>query len=164
MGRAPTGFVPRRKRNLEIGTIMISITTPDGSGVIEVTFVGNDPFGVYGADFIRVDCHLMYRGQSVRTEAIYTRESLVKLGRELSEIHRELNIGAATSLWSSQGNVAITFVLGIRGSVLVSAILVEVDRRSPRGLFAHVTLDQTYLPEIARQAEELSREYTSYSD
>jgi hypothetical protein len=143
---------------------MISISCPDGSSVVEVSFAGNDPFVVYGADFIRVDCHLMHRGQSARTEAIYTRDSLVKLGRELSKLHSELNSGAGASVWSSQGNVAISFVLGIRGSLLVSVILVEVNRRSPRGLFAQVTLDQSYLPEIARQAEELSREYTRYSD
>lgn len=143
---------------------MIKIVSLDSKTIVEISFATNEPFFLFGASQMRATCCLTQGGRKLSVEADYDRKNLFDFGLELLTMHRNLTPGASTSIWSSQGNVAISVLLGERGSVLFKCILVEHGSSNERGLCAKVVVDQTYLPEIANQAQELSKETTPWSN
>lgn len=73
-------------------------------------------------------------------------------------MHRDLRAGASASLWSRHANAAMLVSLQKRGAVAISCIVTDADRNPVRGLHTKLAVDQTYLPEMSQQIENLSRQ------
>ena len=139
---------------VEVLARMLKIVSLNSREAIEIAILNRGAPDLSADSKISTICSLTRGGWDLSVEALYSRKRLRIFRDELLAMHRELSIGQAASIWSAQGNVAISIVLAERGSVAFRCVL--SGPRIDKGLFAQGLIDQTYLPEIARQVDELS--------
>src|SRR5574343_513663 len=138
---------------------MLEIVSLDKRTMLNILFIGDD---CSDTDTILTSCALTRGGRTARVESLFSRNKLEGFGAELSKLHHELLIGSFVSIWSAQGNLAISLSLCERGVVACNVIL--AGEGIDMGLYAIAMIDQSYLPEISAQFIELSRACSSYSN
>lgn len=125
---------------------MLKIASLSSREFLEISLLNRCGPDLSADPTILTACSLTRGGWDLSVEARYSRRSLRAFRDELLAMHRELSKGKVASIWSVEGNVAISMVLGERGSVAFKCVL--SGPRVDQGLFAQGLIDQTYLPEI----------------
>lgn len=135
---------------------MIDITSIDARTTLKISPNVEDRTRIIGPGRIMGWCSLSHAGRSLSLETSFERQDLADFAHSLAAMHRNLATGAASTLWSFHGNVAIGLHMETRGTVTMKCLFSEDKNLPTRALFASTRLDQTYLPLLGEQAMLLS--------
>lgn len=143
---------------------MIKVTDVNGQAALEVSFITDEPFLLFENKAIEVECCLLNAGIRISVTTLFNRSDLEHFALSLMAMHRDLTPGTSTTLWSTKGNVAIRVLMVDRGAVAINCILSDVNRPATDAGFARISIDQTFLTQLARQTLELSKSSTPWSN
>lgn len=143
---------------------MLKVLDPQGIADFEIKFITDEPFLLHENRTIQAECCISGTGGTHGVVTLLNRQDLRKFSLNLETMHKDLIPGSEASLWSAHGNLALRVFMADKGMVTFNCILSDLERNSMKGLFAQIVIDQSYLPGLSEQTNELSKTTTPWSN